>query len=285
MSHSSEARPGHGNTPRGRFKLRRRRAVFAVSALAVLTACAIPTASALADSRPQPLAERVGAPGQATPGSAINIQAQVPVETPLPVADPSLYPRQPAQLITKVDTSDKVVFLTIDDGEISDPKIRAVIEDNDVPVTTFLAGKYGAADWGYWRGMTEVGSIQNHTINHPSLRGLSRAGQAQEICGESQLSAGNTGVTPWMLRPPYGEYNSNTLAAAGDCGLDYVVMWSATLPSDKLIYQVGDSLRPGEIILTHFRWDLPGHLQALIDNIHAQGFTIARLEDYLPPRS
>lgn len=262
----------------------RRRALGAAIVLGVLAIASVPTASALADARPATLAEQVGIDGgSARGGTTVAVQAHVAVTKPLPTADPSLHPRGPAQLITKVETTDKVVFLTIDDGEVADPKIREVIERNAVPVTVFLAGRYGAANWGYWHGMTELGTIQNHTVNHPSLRNLSRSAQAQEICAESQLSAANTGQTPWMLRPPYGEYSSATLAAAGDCGLDYVVMWSATLPSDKLIYQVGNALRPGEIILTHFRWDLPGHLQALIDNIHAQGYTIARLEDYLPP--
>lgn len=230
-----------------------RRVLTGAAAFVVLAVAGIPAASALADARPATLAEQVGAEGHATGGSSVAVQAHVAVQKPLPVADPSMHPRGPAQLITKVDTADKVVFLTIDDGEVADPKIKEVIERNAVPVTIFLTGRYGSANWAYWQGMTKVGSIQDHTLTHPSLRNLSRAAQAQEICGEAQLSTTNTGQTPWMLRPPYGEYNSNTLAAAGDCGLDYVVNWSATLPSDKLIYQVGDSLRPGEIILTHFR--------------------------------
>ena len=40
-----------------------------------------------------------------------------------------------------------------------------------------------------------------------------------------------------MLRPPYGAYNASTLAAAGRCGLDWVVHWSVSLPGKTLEYQ------------------------------------------------
>ena len=203
--------------------------------------------------------------------------------TPRPSTDPARTPRRPAVALNHVDTTEKVVFLTIDDGAVADPKLLAYLAEQNIPVTMFLTTNVASSNWTYWQGMEGVGSVQNHTMNHPFLNKTSQAGAVKEICGANALLAQETGQTPWMLRPPYGEYNSTTRTAAGECGIDYVVHWSVSLPSDKLIYQVGSSLRPGDIILTHFRWDLMDYLPTVMADIQAQGYRVARLEDYLPP--
>ncbi len=232
----------------------------------------------------------------AVPSPALSTQAPAPSAPPvapptpsapatpaLPSADPAMSPRGPAKSVSKVDTTDNVVFLTIDDGEVADPKLVDYLTAFRIPVTTFLSTMYGQKDWTYWQQMAKLGSIQDHTMNHPDLSKRSSSSAVNEVCGAAQAIAANTGSTPWMLRPPYGNSNANVRSAAGQCGLDYTVLWTVSLPHDKLVYQVGDHLRPGDIILTHFRWDLMDYLPAVIADIQAQGFRVARLEDYLPP--
>jgi predicted nuclease with RNAse H fold len=60
-------------------------------------------------------------------------------------------------------------------------------------------------------------------------------------------------------------------------------MWSVSLPAKFLRYQVGDALRPGDIILSHYRTDLLPHLKRALREIEASGLRVARLEDYLRP--
>lgn len=210
--------------------------------------------------------------------------ASTPAPAPRPSASAGLEKRAPAQVVHTIDTTKKVVFLTIDDGLDPDPELLSYLKDNDIPVTVFLTTGT-VSDWQYWKDIAPVASIQNHSVKHPSLPGLGQAGAEQEICGANEAIATNTGTTPWMMRPPYGAYDSSTLAAAGDCGLDYAVHWSVSLPGNKLEYQMANgSLEPGDIILTHFRKDLADALPKVIDDIHAQGFELGRLEDYLTPR-
>ena len=128
-----------------------------------------------------------------------------------------------------------------------------------------------------------MASIQNHTVTHTSLPTL--ANPDGEICAANEAIVEETGQVPWMLRPPYGAYNASTLAAAGRCGLDWVVHWSVSLPGKRLVYQTADgSLKPGDIILTHFRADLLPALRKAVKDIRKQGFEVGRLEDYLTPR-
>lgn len=193
-----------------------------------------------------------------------------------------LEPRRPAQLVHSVDTDDKVVFLTIDDGLHEDPELLAYLAAERIPITAFLTTST-IVNWPFWEGLQTVGSIQNHTATHVSLPTLPNPDV--EICAANEAIVEETGQLPWMVRPPYGAYNATTLAAAGRCGLDWVVHWSVSLPGKKLEYQrANGSLEPGDIILTHFRKGLVPALRKSIKDIRKQGFEVARLEDYLRPR-
>lgn len=230
-------------------------------------------------------ASALGLAGCATQ-TAASVEPTKTAETtpsPRPTADADLERRGPARVVHTVDTRDNVVFLTVDDGLVADPALLRQLEDDDIPVTVFLTTGT-VRDWSYWSDLTAVGSIQNHTVDHPQLPALG-TGAAREICEANSDIVTHTGQTPWMMRPPYGAFDDSTLAAAGQCGLDYVVHWSVTLPDDVLEYQSAEAaLKPGDIILTHFRQGLAADIRAAVADIRAQGFEVARLEDYLRPR-
>lgn len=210
--------------------------------------------------------------------------SEAPAAAPRPSASPGLAARGPAKVVHSVDTTDKVVFITIDDGLHRDPRLLEYLRDNHVPVTAFLTTGT-AGDWQYWKDMGQVASIQNHTVVHSALPPLGQAGAQSEICAANEAISEGAGQVPWMLRPPYGEYDSSTLAAAGRCGLDWVVHWSVSLPGKRLRFQQADGhLKQGDIILAHFREDLVDALPGVVDRIRKRGFEIGRLEDYLAPR-
>ena len=187
-------------------------------------------------------------------------------------------------VVSSIDTSDKVVFLTIDDGASKVPAVADLLAETGVPVTPFLTTNVVSGSRKYFAKISEADgqTIQNHSVTHSEMRSLSDAGQRDEICDASDKLASWFGATPWMFRPPYGEYNTTTREAAKACGIDYLVLWTVSLPGCCLRYQVGDELRPGDIILTHWREDLADDLLYTLKIIHAQGFKVAALQDYLP---
>lgn len=189
-------------------------------------------------------------------------------------------------VINRIDTTDKVVFLTIDDGYTKDPKTADLIKARGVPVTPFLTRNAIQDNKAYFAGISELTgqTIQNHSITHPQLPKMSESGQQREICDTSTSYQEWFGQRPWMLRPPYGEWNPTTKQAARVCGIQYLVMWDVSLPTSQLRYAEGSKLRTGDIILTHWRPDLYRHLPGALDDIVRQGFKIAALQDYLPRR-
>lgn len=140
--------------------------------------------------------------------------------------------------MTRIDTEDRIVFLTLDDGAVADPALVSYLRANKIPITTFLTTDYAQGNWDYWSQISQLGTVQNHTVSHPTLTKLGRDGAAEQICAANADIAQHLGKTPWMVRPPYGVYGESTLAAAGDCGLDYVVHWSVSLPDEEIQYQV-----------------------------------------------
>ncbi|NEE47128.1 polysaccharide deacetylase family protein, partial [Streptomyces sp. SID8455] len=56
------------------------------------------------------------------------------------------------------------------------------------------------------------------------------------------------------FRPPYGNYNRDTLVVAKSCGITAVPLWSAEAFADHMEWREWDrDLHPGDIVLTHFR--------------------------------
>ncbi|MEU1042695.1 polysaccharide deacetylase family protein [Streptomyces sp. NPDC005907] len=187
---------------------------------------------------------------------------------PVRAAGPGLPP-----VVDRVPTRDKVVFLTYDDSAERDPRFAAMVRELRLPVSLFLTDRVVGPGYGHVARLRAVGaSVQNHTLDHSSLRGLPYAGQRAEICGQRDKLRERFGVLPRLLRPPYGTYDVTTLRAAADCGVSAVVLGRE--PGR-------DRLRPGDILLGTDQPDLTGTTTRLLRRIQAEGLTPARLEDYL----
>ncbi|WP_329412772.1 polysaccharide deacetylase family protein [Streptomyces sp. NBC_00704] len=192
-------------------------------------------------------------------------------------------------VFTSIPTDDKVVFLTVDDGAEKDPAFLRMMSELKVPYTAFLSDYLIKDDYGYFKKMRDLGvSLNNHTLHHLYLPGLSYARQKHEICGMQEVMRKQYGERPAYLRPPYGNYNQDTLRAAKSCGVRYAPLWDEEVFVDHWEYREEDQdLHPGDIVLTHFRgrgdWKgtMPDMVRRFLDKVTAKGYAVARLEDYL----
>ncbi|MFB7996475.1 polysaccharide deacetylase family protein [Streptomyces sp. NPDC056002] len=284
--------------------------------LAVLAACAVASGCAAVDStkavEPAPGQQPLHAP----PAGALDSHAGTMRAARVAMAKkwrlsepPLLAPPAPAQkpvirarkgfevdgqedlppVFTTVPTKDKVVFLTIDDGSEKDPAFLQMMSDLKIPYTAFLSNYLVKDDYGYFGKMRARGvTLNNHTLTHPYLPGLSYAGQKREICGMQNIMQRQYGERPVLFRPPYGNYNRDTLRAARSCGIKYVPIWNEEVYVDHVEWrEVDQDLHPGDIILTHFRgrgeWkgSMTDMVRLLMKYVTGKGYAVARLEDYL----
>ncbi|XVV36765.1 polysaccharide deacetylase family protein [Streptomyces sp. CA-100214] len=192
-------------------------------------------------------------------------------------------------VFTTIPTKEKIVFLTIDDGAEKDRAFLRMMSELKIPYTVFLTDEEIKDDYGYFKKMQARGvTLNNHTLSHPYLPGLSYAEQKREICGMQEVMEKRYGKRPVLFRPPFGNYNRDTLRAAKTCGIEYAPIWSEEVFVDHWEYREWDrELHPGDIVLTHFRgredWDgtMTDMARRFLNRITAEGYAVARLEDYL----
>ncbi|GGT12449.1 hypothetical protein GCM10010271_14140 [Streptomyces kurssanovii] len=192
-------------------------------------------------------------------------------------------------VFTTVPTKEKIVFLTIDDGAEKDPELLRMMSDLRIPYSAFLSDYVINDDYGYFEKMRDSGvALHNHTLSHPYLPGLSYAEQKREICGQQDKLEKRYGSRPRLMRPPYGNYNRDTLRVAKKCGIEAVPLWASEAFPDRMEWREWDrDLHPGDIILTHFRGEgdwagsMPDMIRRVMRTITEKGYAVARLEDYV----
>jgi peptidoglycan/xylan/chitin deacetylase (PgdA/CDA1 family) len=192
-------------------------------------------------------------------------------------------------VFTTVPTEQKVVFLTIDDGAEKDPAFLRMMGDLKIPYTAFLTNFVIKDDYGYFKKMQATGiTLNNHTLHHPYLPALSYRQQRHEICDMQDVMEKHYGKRPRLFRPPYGDYNQDTLRAAKSCGIEYAPIWDEEVFVDHWEFREDDQdLHPGDIVLTHFRgrdqWKgtMADDMRRFLNKVTAKGYAVARLEDYL----
>lgn len=205
--------------------------------------------------------------------------------SPLPAYEP----------IHRIDTTNKVVALTFDDGP--DPKytpiILEVLHRNKVPATFFVLGsqvdKYPKIMHWIKKAGHEIG---NHGYHHGDLNKLTEQEIYEEIkLGEKSILR-STGVLAQYYRPPGGVLTHDVMNAVQSCGYDIIHWsvdprdWSLARTASHIAKSVKNDVAPGDIILFHDgglnQRETITALQELITDLRRQGYrfvTVSQLLD------
>ena len=189
----------------------------------------------------------------------------------------------PPPVITTVPTTEPVVFVTIDDGWVQTLENHDWLVSHHLPFSLFLSEAGVRNNHQYFQDLQSAGmTIQDHTVNHPSLAKLNLLAQQAEICGAADSYQNVFHHRPTLFRPPYGIFNALTQQASAACGMKAIVMWRATMQNGALQYQDNNTgLKAGDIVLMHFQPDLVANMQALAVELDKEHFQVAHLEDWL----
>ena len=197
-------------------------------------------------------------------------------ETTTTLAPPPLKPRDIVK-ISKIQTKDPVVFITIDDGATVSKELARLLDKRQVPVTTFAMPEmiWRARKW--YRARENM-TFENHTNTHADMTTISPRQQRNELCGANKLIKQIIGERPVMYRPPRGSWSEENRVAMAKCGLKYAVLWSVVVEKD-----VPANIRfsKGDIILFHYIPSLPDALKTVLKKLKEQGLEPVLLRDYL----
>lgn len=243
----------------------------ALAGLLVLSACSSPDTS-------QPPEQANPAPGAPKPG---------PPPGPYPFG--TVQQKAPAiedgkvGVVRRIHTDKPYVFITMDDGAVKDPSAQSLIQQSGGHPVLFLNNRYVKGHEAYFKAILDsTGAVLgDHTVNHPNLKGKPLDFQKKEICDDADDFQKSLGVRPTLFRPPFGNFDQNTLKAAAMCGMRASVLWTASVNDGVVQFQSGDKLRPGDIVLMHFRKTFKEDYEAFIAQAKKDGLTPVPLADFL----
>ena len=215
------------------------------------------------------------------------IKVLTPVNSNAVIPDYKLPPIENgmAPVITNIPTEQKVVFLTIDDGAFKDQSVIDIIAQNHIKAALFLSKAFINDNPDFFDKLILQGSVvEDHTLIHDTnmVTNQTYSQQKAEICGMSDYIYEHYDYRPILYRPPGGAYSDTMRKAAADCGMKAVVTWIAKANGGSMQYQIGNQLRPGDIVLMHFRPEFRQDMQAFIDAKTAAGLQTELLEDWIP---
>ena len=198
----------------------------------------------------------------------------------------------PSKEIYGIDTDQKVIALTFDDGDNAGN--LGEILDNlaylGIKATFFMDGN--TDPYLLQRIVDEGHQLGNHTYSHDFLTSLSDDQVAYQLETMENLIQDYTGTsTVPYYRPPYGYYDASTLEVAGNLGYKYTIMWtydtidySGNYTASQLSTSIMDHLDPGYIYLMHANdgaYTTPDSLWYIVPQVLDAGYTFVTIDQLL----
>ena len=165
------------------------------------------------------------------------------------------------EIVDRVETTDKVVALTFDDGPTRafTQQILEILEDEEITATFFLVGSALEKNPEEARLIAQAGhEIGNHSFSHQRMVFKSPSFIANELERTDQLirQSGYTG--PIHFRPPYGKKLNNLPRYLDSRGI-VSFTWDVAPESygadmneaDPVVDRVLEQVQPGSIVLMH----------------------------------
>lgn len=163
-------------------------------------------------------------------------------------------------LLWRVDTSERVVFLTFDDGPTSEMTsgLLDALARYDARATFFLIGAHAAEHPHLVRDLYEAGHrIGNHTWTHPDAWTTPHDVVRRQLSETTRHLEDVTGAPVRVMRPPYGKFTGAMRTWCAE-RQQRMVMWDVmpgdylqTATADGVARFVLDTVRPGSIVVLH----------------------------------
>ena len=189
---------------------------------------------------------------------------------------PFLYRMFFSEALWRIPQTEKIVFLTFDDGPIPQvtPWVLEVLAHYNVPATFFCTGDNVARNPQLFASLRAAGhQVGNHTMSH--VKGINMNTPAYL----RNIEKANNLIQSPLFRPPHGFLRPSQFAAIKE---KYItVMWdvvtrdySRQLTGEQVFDNVRKYTRNGSIIVFHdslkaeknLRYALPRSIEWLLDN-------------------
>ncbi|MFM1650699.1 polysaccharide deacetylase family protein [Brevibacillus sp. B_LB10_24] len=169
--------------------------------------------------------------------------------------------KSPPHTIFHVNTNQKLIALTFDDGPhpVYTMRLLKILDKYNAKGTFFVVGQ--RAKW-YPKVIRKIHrkghELGNHTYTHPPMRRVSARRLKQEIQQTDHIIHALTGTYPVFFRPPGGELTHTVLRESAR-QKHPIAIWSYAQDTQdwknpgvsKIVTRVTGSAKPGNIVLFH----------------------------------
>jgi peptidoglycan/xylan/chitin deacetylase (PgdA/CDA1 family)/phage tail protein X len=199
-----------------------------------------------------------------------------------------------SQLITRADTSSRIIALTFDDGDNGEnlQEILTILSANNVKGTFYITGKAAEAHPELVKKIFDMGyPIGNHSYSHPEFTVITYNEILNQLNKADNIIKSITGSSTMpFFRPPYGSVNSSVLQAVGDAGYSKSIYWTIDtldwkgISAYEITQKILSNASPGAIVLMHAgygaantKYALPG----IISGLKAKGYSFVTIPELL----
>ena len=183
------------------------------------------------------------------------------------------------------------IAITFDDGPnpTQTPRLLKMLKDRGIKATFFCLGQCVAQSPEVAKQIVEEGhEIANHSWSHPLLTKMNEAGVREQLDRAHNVIRQTTGVTPTLMRPPYGGFTTNQRAWANAVWTYKVILWDV----DSLDWKhrtpaktegiIMAETKKGSIILCHdIHKTTVDAMPATLDALTAKGFKFVTVTELM----
>lgn len=202
------------------------------------------------------------------------------------------------EMVTRVDTAEKVVALTFDDGPTPayTAGVLGVLKAHGARATFYLTGREAAADPADVRAIVAAGhELGNHTYDHGRLYFMTASAVADQVERTDAVfrAAGYTAKTTFRMpgckrfvTTPLYLVRTGRTTILWDLEPDSIAGLAGD--ADAMTRYVVDGVRPGSIVLMHVMYDSRAAtreaLPRILDELSAKGYRFVTVSGLLALR-
>ncbi len=190
-----------------------------------------------------------------------------------------------------VKTEKKQIAVSFDAawGNDDTETLIKILKKYDIPATFFVVGAWVDKYPESVEALHKAGhQIQNHSNTHPYMTDLSREQMAGEIKACNDKIAAITGITPTLLRPPYGDYDNAVIETVDSLNMKTIqwsvdsLDWKDTATPENICERVTSKVENGSIVLFHNDADhTPAALPAIFECLIKEGYEFVFISDLI----
>ncbi|MBU1109143.1 MAG: polysaccharide deacetylase family protein [Candidatus Riflebacteria bacterium] len=199
------------------------------------------------------------------------------------------------ELVSRVETSEKIVSLTFDDGPTNGKteEILAILKENEVRATFYLVGEAMTKNMDQTKLIVNQGhEIGNHSYSHQKmmLKGYNFVREEIDRTNELIRQAGYLGQV--TFRAPYGRklfvlpyflQKNNIISVMWDVEPDSILPLDAS-PEELIDYAI-ENTKPGSIILMHVMFNSRSNsmtaIPGIIKGLKSRGYRFVTVSELI----